>query len=250
PARHGLFPLLLKLLDSSDYLSIQVHPDDAQSERLGEPDGGKTEMWHVLSSAPSSELICGLAEGVTKKQFQTAIEDGSVSDLLCHLNVLPGSTVFVPAGTVHAIGAGILLAEIQQSSDLTFRLYDWGRLGSDGQPRPLHIDAAITCTDFSRGPVNPLTPFVEAESSNKRERLVECDYFVLLRHTVRAPFSLPADNRFCVLMALSGTCELSSDGETQTLSRGQTLLVPADCSAAEIRPRGDDEVILLETRLP
>ena len=146
---HGRFPLLLKLLDSTDVLSVQVHPDDATAAALGEPDVGKTEMWHILHADPGAELICGLQEGATPSLLRSAIEAGDLERYLVRFPVQPGDSVFVRAGTVHAIGKGIVLAEIQQNSDLTYRLYDWNRVDSAGKPRKLHIDKGIRATDFT-----------------------------------------------------------------------------------------------------
>nr|HPK00742.1 class I mannose-6-phosphate isomerase [Candidatus Hydrogenedentota bacterium] len=148
----GRFPLLLKLLDAAESLSVQVHPDDACAERLGEPDVGKTEMWSVLQAEPGSELIYGLKPEVGREAFSNAVANGDIEPLLNRFPVQAGDSVFVSAGTVHAIGAGVVLAEIQQNSDLTYRIHDWGRLDSDGQPRTLHLEKALEAIHFSPTP--------------------------------------------------------------------------------------------------
>ncbi|MBM3290832.1 MAG: mannose-6-phosphate isomerase, partial [Candidatus Hydrogenedentes bacterium] len=145
---HGRFPLLLKLLDSTDVLSVQVHPDDATAAALGEPDVGKTEMWHVLHADPGAELICGLRPGTTPDQMRAAIASGTLERHLVRFTVKPGDSVYVPAGTVHAIGKGIVLAEIQQNSDLTYRLYDWSRVDASGKARELHVEKGLRATRF------------------------------------------------------------------------------------------------------
>ena len=150
----GRFPLLLKLLDARDVLSVQVHPDDRCAQELGESDGGKTEMWHVLDAEPGSTMICGLDPSITRDGLAKAVADGSIEDLLTQFEVHEGMSVFVPAGTVHALGAGIVVAEIQQNSDITYRLYDWGRKHR-GAARPLHIEKAFKAIHFEAKPPTP-----------------------------------------------------------------------------------------------
>jgi mannose-6-phosphate isomerase len=152
------FPLLVKFLDASDRLSLQVHPDDAQAQRAGVGPRGKTEAWIVLETEPNATLFAGLQPGVTRAQFETAVRSGAVEPLLHRVAVRPGDCLFIPAGTVHALGEGVLLAEVQQSSDTTYRLFDWNRVDASGQPRELHIEAGLDCVDFDRGPVQPVTP--------------------------------------------------------------------------------------------
>ena len=152
--------------------------------------------------------------------------------------------MFVPAQTVHALGPGILLAEVQQQSNLTFRLYDWGKLGTDGKPREIHVRESLNCTDFSRGPVNPVDPVVVTENGHTYEKLVECDYFVIHRHSTANSFSLSLDDRFRILMMLSGTAELKTAGGTITLSKGTTILIPAATASAQVLPHQD--ITLLE----
>lgn len=146
----GRFPLLIKLLDANRDLSVQVHPDDAYAREHEGGELGKTEMWYVLHAEPGTELIYGLARGVTKDSFRAALQDGSLHTQLHRVAIAPGDAIFVPAGTVHALLAGAVVAEIQQNSDTTYRVYDWGRLGADGRPRPLHIDKALEVIDWTR----------------------------------------------------------------------------------------------------
>ncbi|MFM8289599.1 MAG: type I phosphomannose isomerase catalytic subunit, partial [Planctomycetaceae bacterium] len=159
-ASPGQFPLLVKFLDASDRLSLQVHPDDAQAQRAGVGPRGKTEAWIVLETEPDATLFAGLQPGVTRAQLETAVRAGTVEPLLHRVAVRPGDCLFIPAGTVHALGEGVLLAEVQQSSDTTYRLFDWNRVDASGQPRELHIEAGLDCVDFDRGPIQPVTPRV------------------------------------------------------------------------------------------
>jgi mannose-6-phosphate isomerase len=160
----------------------------------------------------------------------------------------------VPAGTVHAIGAGILLAEVQQMSDITFRMYDWGRLGSDGNPRELHVTEALRCIDFARGPLNPVKPRSIAqfhESADRwfeSEELIACPYFVLQRHKGTAPFPIVSRNSFHALTVLNGECSLVSGGESQLLTTGDSVLLPADCAECQIVP--NEQITLLDAFLP
>ncbi len=166
---HHQFPLLVKFIDAREVLSVQVHPDDEKGKRLA-GDNGKTETWVVVGAEPGSLIYAGLKSGVTREQFGKAIEAGRVEPLLHRFPAQPGDCIMIEAGTVHAIGAGVLLAEIQQMSDATFRVYDWGRVGADGRPRELHIREALESIDFSRGPVNPMIPLRHIGCRRQRRR--------------------------------------------------------------------------------
>src|SRR5262249_51812411 len=150
------FPLLVKYLDCADRLSVQVHPDDDLAPRLCGERHGKTEAWVVLEAEPTATVWAGLLPGVTRRDLESALPAGRVGDGLHFFTPQVGQFLFLPAGTVHATGGGILLAEVQQSSDATLRLWDWGRLGSDGRPRTLHVEQALQAIDWTRGPVAPI----------------------------------------------------------------------------------------------
>lgn len=244
------FPLLVKFLDANDRLSVQVHPDDAHAARFQPGANGKTEAWVVLDATPGSLLYVGLKPGVDERRLRKSLAGDALEDCLHSVTVAAGDVVFIPAGTVHAIGEGILLAEIQQSSDITFRLYDWGRLGTDGKPRPLHIEQAISCIDFDRGPVDPVSPRILSEGDPRSELLVESPYFVLRRHTAARRFSLTAADRFRVLMVLQGSVEVAAASDRRNLPRGGTVLVPACCPAVEILPRESERAVILEAFVP
>lgn len=243
------FPLLVKFLDACDRLSVQVHPDDRRARQFDPAENGKTEAWVILDAAPGSLLWLGLEHGVDEPALRARLAAGDVERVLHSFTVQAGDCVFVPAGTVHAIGEGILLAEIQQSSDLTFRLFDWGRLGSDGQPRPLHIDEALACIDFQRGPLGRVTPQLLRGDGRQTEELVRCDQFVIHRHTLHEPLPLPDDRRFHVVLAISGAATLSAGEDALPLSRGTTVLLPADRAATQIVP-ANDAAVLLDAFLP
>lgn len=243
------FPLLVKFLDASDRLSVQVHPDDRRARQFDPAENGKTEAWVILDAAPDSLLWLGLLPGTTAETLRARLADNSVERVLHAVSVQAGDCVFVPAGTVHAIGEGILLAEIQQSSDLTFRLYDWGRLGSDGRPRPLHIEQALSCIDFARGPLGTATPRLLHSGPLQSEELVRCEQFVIHRHTHRETLSIPDDERFHVLLVFNGAPTLAAGDEALVLPRGTTVLLPADRAATHVTP-GDGPTVLIDAFLP
>ncbi len=248
--RSDVFPLLVKFLDAHDRLSVQVHPNDEQAARYQPGENGKTEAWVILTAEPGSRLYTGLKTGVDRETLLAAINNGTLEDCLHSITVSAGDCVFLPAGTVHAIGEGILLAEIQQSSNLTFRLYDWGRVGADGQPRLLHIQEALACIDFDRGPVSPVTPTILSGAESKSERLVQCPYFEIQRHTSSTPFRLAPRETFQVVMMLRGAADISTQSERAAVSRGGTILIPACETEVAITPTGPENVILLEAFVP
>lgn len=242
-AGRSQFPLLVKFLDANDRLSVQVHPNDERAPHFQPGENGKTEAWIILHAEPGSALYVGLRENVDRRALQEHLENGTVEGCLHRFRVEPGDCVFLPAGTVHAIGEGIVLAEIQQPSDLTFRLYDWGRLGSDGNPRPLHIAEALECIDFRQGPGRPVVPQRIADAPTPVEELVRCDHFVIRRHRSAEPFSTGGDERFRVLMMLSGKAEVRCAEESRPMTLGTTLLIPAAAGNVELIPDGESVVL-------
>jgi len=237
---HGRFPLLLKILDAHDVLSVQVHPDDEAAARLGEPDVGKTEMWRVLQADPGSELICGLAPDTTPDQLRAAISEASVEQLMTHIPAEPGTAVFVAAGTVHAIGGGILLAEIQQNSDITYRLYDYDRRDASGQPRELHIEKALSVIRFGsahRGAARPLTI---RQGPNQRTLLAACRYFAAESITVNGLFTRETRGEsFHILLPETDGLLLRGKGARLSLVRGRAVLLPGDRVSFEIEGEGN-----------
>ena len=253
----GQFPLLIKFLDAHDRLSVQVHPNDEQARQSQTPKPhtgeslagafvqgahgkgayGKTEAWVVLAAEKGSCVFAGLRKNVTESALRQAVSLGTVETCLHRVEVSAGDVLFIPAGTVHAIGEGIVLAEVQQSSDITFRLFDWNRVSADGSPRELHVEQALACIDFARGPVEKIAPAVNPATSQLLEVLVECAYFTIHRHTISQSFSIAADDRCHILMGLSGVSEVVTPGNSQQLQTGETLLVPACSLPATVRPR-------------
>jgi mannose-6-phosphate isomerase len=234
------FPLLLKYLDCNRVLSVQVHPDDKYAAKLNPPDLGKTEAWYVIDTEPGAVIYAGLRAGVNREIFATSIQAGRLVDALNTITPKPGDCIFIPAGTVHALGAGILVAEIQQSSDTTFRVFDWDRLGDDGLPRPLHIEAALEVTDYLRGPVVPQIAIPLADGG---ERLVACDKFILDRYQRTQPFTLSGGS--CRLVTIvSGGATLVWEGLETKLPLGQTVLLPAAIGDCDFVPWNDGVTLL------
>jgi mannose-6-phosphate isomerase len=236
------FPLLVKFIDANEVLSVQVHPDQETGRRLA-GDNGKTETWVILVAEPGSLIYSGLKPGVGPDEFAQAIRSESVEALLHSFEPEPGDCILIEAGTVHAIGAGVLLAEIQQMSDATFRVYDWGRLQPDGTPRALHVPQAMESIQFERGPVDPIKPEVEPIACGTRERLARSAYFALERLSIKGPASVGRSDRFTILMGLEGRCDVWCRGESVRLDFGQTLLLPAIVGECEAVPHGNAVVL-------
>ncbi len=232
------FPLLIKFLDARDRLSVQVHPDDGLAAAAFARGGcGKTEAWVILAAEPGSCVFAGLKPGVTAASLRQNLDRGTVAECLHKIEVSAGDCLYIPAGTVHAIGEGILLAEVQQSSDVTFRLFDWDRVGSDGKLRELHVEQSMTCIDFARGPVNPAVATSLPLAGPMSELLTSCPYFTIHRHAVERPLSFPDDNRCRILIALEGASECVSAGERHYFRKGETILIPAAGHPATLEPQ-------------
>ncbi len=218
------FPLLLKFLDAARPLSVQVHPDDARAARLDPPEVGKTEAWVVIEAEPGSVIYAGLQSGIDRETLAAAIRQGRCQDCLHVLHPSPGDCIFLPAGTVHALGAGLLVAEIQQPSDVTYRLFDWNRLGPDGQPRALHVEQALDAIDFRRGPIQPQQP--RPTGRPEVSRLVECKKFVLDRWEFDRPIAAGGDDRCHVISVLQGSVQVEGDPPKSPLPRGERPCCP------------------------
>ncbi|MBW8002288.1 MAG: class I mannose-6-phosphate isomerase [Planctomycetes bacterium] len=214
------FPLLIKLLDAQDVLSVQVHPDPETCKRTGKGDP-KTECWYIISAEPGAVIYKGLKEGVTKSKFAEAIEDGSVAELLEKIEVKPGQCHFLPAGTAHAIGAGLLIAEIQMPSDTTYRVFDWNRLDASGKGRQLHIDEAMESIHFD--------PSGDNLSVATMGRLVDSEYFKIDKgHQAKGCETLLSPGQIKVLIILTGSGKITGADEIAAdFSPGDCLLVPA-----------------------
>lgn len=220
-AAFDFFPVLIKLIDAKNSLSIQVHPNDEYALK-NENSYGKTEVWYIVDAVEGAFLYCGFNKDIDKDEFVQRIKDNTLLEVLNKVYVKKGDVVFIDAGTVHAINAGILIAEIQQNSDLTYRIYDYNRLGADGKPRPLHIEKAIAVTDFSKK---------ETVNNNKANdnMLCTCPYFEVYRHNVNGSANLKSTEKsFHCLLCLEGDAKVVSGNQSVVLNKGKCLFIPAD----------------------
>jgi mannose-6-phosphate isomerase len=240
------FPLLFKFLDAHAQLSVQVHPNDSQAAQLEPPDLGKTEAWYILAAEPGSYIYAGLQPGCDRETLARAIEQGTCEDCLCRIEPKAGECFFLPAGVVHALGPGLLVAEIQQSSDTTYRIYDWNRLGPDGRPRKLHVQEALAVIDFTTGPVQPQIP--QPTSLPHVTRMAACDKFVLDQWYFDRLAAAGGDDRCHILAVLSGKVTIAGDVSDKPLERGDVALLPAEAGQVLITPSGSCE--MLDAYLP
>ena len=225
------FGVLVKFIDAADRLSVQVHPDDAHAAKHSKEESGKTECWVVVHAEPGAWVIDGLRAGTTRDRLATALKKGSIEELLTTRPVKAGDFIWVPAGTVHAAGPGLVLAEIQQTSDLTYRLYDWNRPGSDGKPRALHIERAMECIRFAgNAPPAGGKGRTADETGLLIESLVDCPAFSLSRIRIdRRPYAVEMGGACAVLVVVAGSARLAAGDITMPIRAGDTILVPADC---------------------
>ncbi len=232
------FPLLVKFIHAQDDLSVQVHPDDALAKELGETDPGKTECWYILDAEPGARLVIGFRQKIESEDLEELYSGPQVQDLLNYVEVQAGDCVFLPAGTVHAIGRGILLAEIQQNSDVTYRVYDYDRVDSSGEKRPLHVEQAICST---RPDLNLPDAIQIRRTLPTTTRLAECEYFVIEKVCVAGSFDVSMEDSFEILMGIEGGGEVCSQGGSIDWKAGQTVLVPHRAEKYQIT--GDGNIV-------
>jgi mannose-6-phosphate isomerase len=226
------FPLLCKILDAQERLSVQVHPPAEVAARLGgEP---KTEMWHVLEASLDSDLYAGLKPGVTRAEFEQALHEGRVAELIHAFPIKAGETVFIPSGRIHAIGTGNLLIEVQQNSDTTYRVFDWNRLGLDGRPRELHVAESLESIDFADTEPGVAEP--------RGEVLVECASFRVEKWPLTEPRTSPSPG-FAIFAVTDG--RIACGG--REFARGDFFLLPASATDRELRPLAPGTSVLRTT---
>jgi mannose-6-phosphate isomerase len=240
------FPLMFKFLDCQRTLSVQVHPNDAQAALLDPPDLGKTEAWFVLAAKPRAKIYAGLKPGVERATLERSLAAGSCETCLHEFEPQPGDCVLLEAQTVHALGAGLLVAEIQQASNTTYRLFDWNRIDADGKPRQLHVNESLDTIDYARGPVAPSRP--RRTERPHVERLVACDKFVLDRWRIDGPQPIGGDERFHIIAVVEGAATVGGGDRSFELARGGTALLPAAAENVSVSPR--PQAILLDMYLP
>jgi mannose-6-phosphate isomerase len=246
--RFKRFPLLLKLLDVKQPLSVQVHPSAANESLIPKGETAKTEAWVVLQSGPEALIFAGLKSAATQENLRRAIRDGTVADQLARFTPVPGEAVLIRAGTVHSL-RDVVVFEVQQNSDVTFRLYDWGHVDPrTSQLRPLQVEQAMACIDFGQGAIQPLIPLVESTQPNLREKLIHCDQFDVTRISGHRPFTVGRVALPRVLVCLAGSGQLLHAGETYPVGKGDVLLLPASVGECSCQPQGI--LHMLEIALP
>jgi len=247
--RFRCFPLLLKFLDAHEMLSIQVHPGYTDGGLRPASAGAKTEAWVVLEAGNESRIYAGLKPDTTADILRQSLTTGSLADHLVCITPKPGDGVFIPAGTVHSLGGDVVVFEIQQNSDVTFRLYDWGHVDAKTrQPRALQVDQALACIDFGDSAAGLVTALVEAETPVKRERLFHCEPFCLWRLSGQSPFTVGAESVSRVLVCTAGTGQIEHSGASYAVSEGEVWLLPAAVGTCAFHPHG--AVSLLEIAIP
>ena len=227
--------MLIKILDARDDLSIQVHPPAEIAPDLGgEP---KTEMWYIADAEPDAKLYLGMKEGISREDFQQAIENGTVDQVVHAISPKAGDSIFIPSGRLHAIGAGLLIYEIQQNSDTTYRVFDWNRMGLDGSPRQLHVEESMQCIDFT-----DIEPTMDSPKGNC---LASCSYFQVdqLKLSANSKVTNPSPERFSILTVVTGVLK-SSNG--QRYKTGDFILLPR--SAEPLTTESD--ALILQTIIP
>ena len=240
-ARLVEFPVLIKFIFPNDKLSIQVHPDDAYASKHEQAAGGrgKTEMWHLVWAKNGAEILFGLKPGVDKQEFRKALADHSVENLLPHIPARTGDTYFVPAGTQHAMGAGLVVCEIQEYSDLTYRVYDFGRVDSSGKPRELHIEKALDVTNFSGTRGGKIEPLALHSPDAKKYLLAACEYFATERWDCNRTTPVESDSReFQIFVILEGAGAFHEAEHVFPFRPGEAWFLPANLATILLQPDG------------
>jgi mannose-6-phosphate isomerase len=245
------FPLLVKFIFPDDRLSIQVHPDDAYASKHEAASGGlgKTEMWYAISAQPTAEVLLGFKPGVNAEQFRRAVATGSLEETLTHVPVHAGDTFFVPAGTPHTIGSKMVLCEVQEYSDLTYRLFDYNRVDSSGRPRELHVEKALAVLRFDEPRGGKVEPTSTKHGVATATYLVACRYFATEQWEFGEPWNFSADpEHFDVLICLDGAGRIRWDYGSAEYHRAQTWLIPARLGSYQLVPASATK--LLRTYVP
>ena len=240
------FPLLVKFIDANDDLSIQVHPDDELAAKRHNS-FGKTEMWYIMQADPGSTLITGFNREMSRESYQATFEAGQLNDILNRETAEAGDVFFLPAGRVHTIGKGLLLAEIQQTSDVTYRIYDFDRVDDQGNKRELHVEEALDAIDYRWYPDYKTT---YPATTGEPVEVARCQYFVTNRLHLPGPYRMEFGGRdaFTILVVVGGAGSLAWEGGTMPLKAGQAVLLPAELPGISLLPEG--ELTVLESYLP
>jgi mannose-6-phosphate isomerase len=248
-SRFHRFPLLLKFLDAHDMLSVQVHPAESHPELIPEADTAKTEAWVVISAQNGSLIYAGVKPGTTASCLRRSADDGTIAEHLVKIVPKPGDAVFIPAGTVHTLGGDMVVFEVQQNSDVTFRLYDWGHIDPNTKElRPLQVDRALSCVNFGVSDCGLVAPSVETSKPVERERLFDCHAFLLWRLLGQDPFPVGTTAELRVLVCIEGSGRVTHDGTPYAVGKGDVWLLPAEVGVCELQPHG--KITVLEIAIP
>lgn len=223
------FPLLIKFIDANSNLSVQVHPDDKYAKE-NENDTGKTEMWYIIDCLPNSQIICGMKEKVQQEDVEDIIRNNKIKENLNYVDIKKGDSIYIPSGTIHAILGGALICEIQQNSNLTYRVYDWDRVGSDGKPRALHIDKAIDVINVNANPK------VEHEKQDECYRVCDSEFFKVDKINVKQEYKDRTNKEsFYAINVVEGMGTIEYKNNTYNLKRGDSIIIPADLGEYTIK---------------
>ncbi|MBC5815114.1 MAG: class I mannose-6-phosphate isomerase [Candidatus Eremiobacteraeota bacterium] len=243
-----IFPILTKIIDARGALSVQVHPDDAYAQRVEHQRNGKTECWYVLHAEPDAKLVLGWNRDTTREEYERRVADGTLGEILRHVPVEAGDAFYLPAGTLHAIGAGIIVFETQQASDLTYRIFDWNRVDAQGKPRELHVQKAGDVLDYKKCTAGAIAELPYTLAGVPRTALIADPRFLVERIALTAkPHMLSTEDRPLIFMTLENAIELECEDGSATLEPYQTALVPAGASEVRVRAVLDNAHVMLVT---
>lgn len=235
------FPLLIKLIEAQQDLSIQVHPGNELAKKRHKA-YGKTEMWYILDSKKGAKIYTGFKNGVTKEVYESAVRDGTIEEIMNVETAQKGDVFFTPAGRVHAIGAGVVLVEIQQTSDITYRIFDWNRKSTGKEKRELHTDLALDAIDFNQKGKSKITP---EEIPNETINLVDCDFFntnvLTFNKTIEKEYHF--NDSFVIFVCIEGEFQLCWDGKSESVSKGETVLLPAMIKEISLKPINEAKLL-------
>lgn len=243
------FPLLIKFIDAMEKLSVQVHPEDAYAKIHEHGELGKSECWYIIEAEEGAKLVAGLKDGVTKELFEQKVKENRLEEVLHEVEVKAGDVLDIPAGLIHAIGDGILLAEVQQNSDTTYRVYDWGRVGLDGKPRDLHLRQSLEVSDFEQKHSKELVQGIKTRiGKNQITHFIKNSYFTLKELRLEESFDVERrEGNFEIYICVSGGGQIQyKDGEVQEIVLGDSFLVPYESEAFSFLPK-EGNLILLKT---
>ncbi len=225
------FPLLVKFIDANSNLSVQVHPNDEFAFKYENGEKGKTEMWYIMDCTDDAKIICGMRSGINKDDLSNILTGENVSDYLNYISVKKGDCIYIPSGTIHAILGGTLICEVQQNSDLTYRVYDWGRLGNDGKPRPLHIDKAVQVIDLENSPQICSTENIDDGENN----IISSNYFKTNKITIKDNWEdTSSSETFYAINVVSGNGTLLANEKEYDIKPGDSFLIPAQLGKYKI----------------